>query len=188
MSTLNATVAILSTHGFEQSELFEPLKKLREAGAIVHVVSPEAGEIKGWKDGDWGDTVPVDRTIEEALPRVDEYDALVLPGGVINPDKLRMREDATRFVRAFFKAGKPVAAICHGPQILIDCGVVEGREMTSYASIKNDLKNAGARWVDKEVVCDQGLVTSRTPKDLPAFIKKTIEEIREGVHAGQKTA
>jgi protease I len=187
MPTLNATVAILSTHGFEQSELFEPLKALREAGAIVHVVSPESGQINGWKDGNWVDSVPVDRTIEEALPRVDEYDALVLPGGVINPDKLRMREDATRFVREFFKAGKPVAAICHGPQILIDCGVVEGREMTSYASIKNDLKNAAARWVDKEVVCDQGLVTSRTPEDLPAFIKRTSEEIREGVQAGQKT-
>ncbi len=188
MNRLNATVAILSTDGFEQSELFEPLEKLRAAGATVHVVSPAPGEIKGWDDGDWGDTVPVDRTIDEAQDHIDEYDALVLPGGVINPDKLRMREDATRFVRAFFKAGKPVAAICHGPQILIDCGVVEGRELTSYPSIKNDLKNAGARWVDKEVVCDQGLVTSRTPDDLPAFIKKTIEEIREGIHAGQKTA
>ncbi len=188
MPSLNATIAILSTDGFEQSELVEPLNRLREAGATVHVVSPEAGEIKGWDGGDWGGTVPVDRTIEQALENADAYDALVLPGGVINPDKLRVREDATRFVRTFFKAGKPVAAICHGPQILIDCGVVEGREMTSYPSIKNDLKNAGARWVDKEVVCDQGLVTSRTPKDLPAFIRKTIEEVREGVHAGQKTA
>ena len=119
---------------------------------------------------------------------MDEYDALVLPGGVLNPDQLRMREDATTFVREFFKAGKPVSAICHGPQILIDCGVVEGREMTSYPSIKNDLKNAGARWVDKEVVCDQALTTSRSPDDLPAFIEKTIEEIREGVHEGQKPA
>lgn len=186
MSRLNATIAILSTDGFEQSELMEPLQRLRDAGATVHVVSPESGEIKGWDEDDWGDSVPVDRTIEQA--DAAEYDALILPGGVINPDKLRMREDATRFVREFFKAGKPVAAICHGPQILIDCGVVEGRELTSYPSIKNDLKNAGARWVDKEVVCDQGLVTSRTPDDLPAFIKKTIEEIREGVHAGQRTA
>jgi protease I len=182
------TIAILSTNGFEQSELIEPLEKLREAGATVHVVSPDKGEIKGWKDGDWGKSVPVDRTIDEAQAHIDEYDALVLPGGVMNPDQLRMREDATTFVRAFFKAGKPVSAICHAPQILIDCGVIEGRELTSYPSIKNDLKNAGARWVDKEVVCDQGLTTSRSPKDLPAFIRKTIEEIAEGVHAGQKTA
>lgn len=188
MATLNATIAILSTDGFEQSELIEPLNKLREAGATCHVVSPKSGEIKGWDNGNWGKSVKVDRTIADAEAKVDEYDALVLPGGVMNPDKLRMSEDATRFVREFFKAGKPVAAICHGPQILIDCGVVEGREMTSYPSIKNDLKNAGARWVDKEVVVDQGLVTSRTPKDLPAFIDKIIEEVREGVHAGQKTA
>lgn len=180
------TVAILSTHGYEQSELVEPLEKLRAAGATVHVVAPEKGEIRGWKDGDWADSVPVDRTIAEA--RADGYDALVLPGGVINPDRLRVREDAIAFVRAFFEAGKPVSAICHGPQILIDCAVVEGREMTSYASIKNDLKNAGARWTDRQVVCDRGLTTSRSPDDLPAFIRKTIEEIGEGVHAGQKSA
>lgn len=188
MATLDATIAILSTDGFEQSELTEPLDKLRKAGATVHVVSPKSGEIKGWDNGNWGESVKVDRTIKDAQAKVDEYDALVLPGGVMNPDKLRMSEEATRFVREFFKAGKPVAAICHGPQILIDCGVIEGREMTSYPSIKNDLKNAGARWVDQEVVVDQGLVTSRTPKDLPAFIDKIIEEVREGVHAGQKTA
>jgi protease I len=185
---LNATVAVLSMEGFEQSELTEPVEALREAGATVHVISAHKGSIRGWDDGDWGDRVPVDRTIEEAQEHVAEYDALVLPGGVINPDQLRMREDATRFVREFFKAGKPVAAICHGPQTLIDCGVLEGREVTSYPSIKNDLKNAGARWVDREVVVDQGLVTSRTPEDLPAFIEKMIEEITEGVHAGQKTA
>lgn len=188
MPKLDATIAILATHGYEQSELTEPLEALRKAGATVLIVAPEIGEIEGWDDGDWGESVGVDLTIEEALKRQDEFDALVLPGGVINPDQLRMREDATRFVRAFFKAGKPVSAICHGPQILIDCGVVEGRELTSYPSIKNDLKNAGARWVDREVVVDQGLVTSRTPDDLPAFIDKTIEEIREGVHAGQRTA
>jgi protease I len=118
----------------------------------------------------------------------DDYDALVLPGGVMNPDTLRMRADATSFARDFFKAGKPVSAICHGPQILIDCGVIEGRELTSYPSIKLDLKNAGARWIDKEVVTDDGLTTSRTPDDLPAFIAKTIEEIREGEHARQATA
>lgn len=188
MQKLDATIAILSTDGFEQSELVEPLEKLREAGATVHVIAPKSGSIKGWDKDNWGKSIDVDRTIEEAQARVDEYDALVLPGGVLNPDQLRMREDATTFVREFFKAGKPVSAICHGPQILIDCGVIEGRELTSYPSIKNDLKNAGARWVDKEVVCDQALTTSRSPDDLPAFIEKTIEEIREGVHEGQKTA
>jgi protease I len=180
------TIAILSTNGFEQSELVEPMEALKEAGAEVHVVTPDGNDIRGWDKDDWGKTIKADRSIADA--NADSYDALVLPGGVMNPDKLRMREDATTFVRAFFKAGKPVSAICHGPQILIDCGVIEGREMTSYPSIKNDLKNAGARWVDKEVVCDQALTTSRTPKDLPAFIDKTIEEIREGKHAGQKTA
>ncbi|MEQ8843368.1 MAG: type 1 glutamine amidotransferase domain-containing protein [Phycisphaerales bacterium] len=180
------TIAILSTDGFEQSELDQPLKALKDAGAEVHVVTPDGEDIKGWNNGNWGDTVKADRAVADV--KADSYDALVLPGGVMNPDKLRMREDATTFVRGFFKAGKPVSAICHGPQILIDCGVVEGREMTSFPSIKNDLKNAGARWVDKEVVCDQALTTSRTPKDLPAFIDKTIEEIREGKHAGQKTA
>jgi protease I len=127
-------------------------------------------------------------TIADALARVDEFDALVLPGGVANPDSLRTNEDAIEFTRAFFKAGKPVSAICHAPQLLIECDVLQGREVTSYHSIKTDLKNAGARWVDKECVCDQALTTSRSPDDLPAFIEKTIEEIAEGVHAGQKTA
>jgi protease I len=181
-------VAVLATHGFEQSELTEPVRALREEGATVDVIAPEEGEIRGWDHTDWGQSVPVDRTIAEASGRVDEYDALVLPGGVLNPDKLRMRQDATTFVRAFFKAGKPVAAICHGAQTLIDCGVLEGRELTSYPSIKNDLKNAGARWVDREVVVDAGLVTSRTPDDLQAFNAKVIEEIREGAHAANKTA
>ncbi len=185
---LDARVAILSTHGFEQSELIEPKQALEQAGAETHVVSPESGEIRGWNRGDWGDRVPVDRSLDDAIARADEYDALLLPGGVMNPDKLRMNGDACKFVREFFKAGKPVAAVCHGPQILIDSGVVEGREVTSYPSIKLDLKNAGARWVDEEVCCDQGLVTSRTPDDIPAFIDKMIEEIREGIHAGQKTA
>lgn len=184
----DSKVAVLATDGYEQSELTEPIKALKNEGATVHVVSPEEGQIKGWKDGNWGDPVDVDITIKDALGRADEYDALVLPGGVMNPDKLRMREDATEFVRAFFKAGKPVGAICHGPQILIDCGVIEGREVTSFPSIKNDLKNAKARWVDAECVCDQALVTSRTPDDLPAFNKKLIEEVAEGVHKRQKTA
>lgn len=181
-------VAVLATDGYEQSELTEPVKALKDQGAIVHIVAPNEGQIKGWTNGNWGDSVDVDLTIKQALGRVDEYDGLLLPGGVLNPDKLRMRQDATSFVREFFKAGKPVAAICHGPQILIDCGVLHGRELTSYPSIKNDIKNAGARWVDAEVVVDQGLVTSRTPDDLPAFNKKMIEEIREGVHRRQKTA
>lgn len=181
-------VAVLATDGYEQSELTEPIKALKEQGATVHVIAPNEGQIKGWTNGNWGDSVDVDSTIKSAIGRADEYDALLLPGGVMNPDALRMREDATTFVREFFKAGKPVGAICHGPQILIDCGVLDGREVTSYPSIKNDLKNAGARWVDMEVCCDQALVTSRTPDDLPAFNKKLIEEIREGVHKHQKTA
>lgn len=186
--TLEAKIAILATHGYEKSELTEPLDKLTEAGATVHVVSPEAGSIKSWHEGDWGEPVDVDVTLSDALGKADEYDALILPGGVINPDKLRTNEDAIEFIRTFFKAGKPVSAICHGLQTLIECDVLTGRKVTSYPSIKTDLKNAGARWTDQEVVCDQGLTTSRTPDDLPAFIKKTIEEISEGVHKGQKTA
>ncbi len=174
-------VAVLATHGFEESELFEPVEALRNAGATVHIVSPESGSIRAWNKDDWGREIEVDRTLNEADPA--EYDALVLPGGVMNPDKLRMNPSAVRFVAAFFKDGKPISAICHGPWTLIEAGVVKGRTMTSYASIKTDLKNAGANWVDKEVVTDNGLTTSRDPNDLPAFIDKTIEEIREGKHA-----
>lgn len=188
MSELHATVAVLATHGFEQSELTEPVRALKEAGVTVHIVSPESGKIRGWKDNDWGDEVGVDRELADALQHADEYDALVLPGGVANPDNLRAQNDAVDFVKRFFEAGKPVSAICHGPQLLIECDVLEGRHVTSFPSIKTDLKNAGARWSDEECVCDQGLTTSRTPDDLPAFIDKTIEEIREGIHAGQKTA
>lgn len=176
-------VAVVATHGFEQVELTEPVEKLRDAGATVHIVAPEGGRIKGWNKTDWGDEVEVDRTLRDANP--DEYDALVLPGGVMNPDKLRMSEDARHFVRAFFDAGKPVSAICHGPWTLIDADVVDGRTMTSYPSIRMDLINAGAEWVDQEVVVDNGLTTSRNPDDLPAFIEKTIEEIAEGRHAHQ---
>ncbi|GAB4547012.1 MAG: type 1 glutamine amidotransferase domain-containing protein [Phycisphaerales bacterium] len=185
--TLNDTrIAILATHGFERSELEVPLDMLRERGAHVDIIAPEAGTIRGWKDGDWSGSFDVNKTIEEAEP--GDYHALVLPGGVMNPDALRVRQDATGFIRAFFKDGKPVSAICHGPQILIDCGVLEGRTVTSYPSIKMDLKNAGARWVDAEVVTDAGLTTSRTPDDLDAFMKKTIEEILEGTHRLQATA
>lgn len=183
-------VALLATDGFEQSELIEPRDGLREMGATVDVVAPSQtqreGAIRGWNQTDWGDDVEVDQTLDDA--DASDYDALVLPGGVLNPDQLRTREDATTFVRSFFKEGKPVAAICHGAQTLIDCGVVEGRAITSYPSIKLDLKNAGARWENREVVCDQGLVSSRTPDDLPAFVEKLAEEVAEGEHAKQKTA
>jgi protease I len=179
-------VAILATDGFEQSELAEPLKALEDAGATAHVVSPKAGAIKGWKHTEWGDSFAVDATLDEADPR--HYDALVLPGGVMNPDKLRRDPKVQQFVRSFFDEGKPVGAICHGPWTLIDAGVVKGRKVTSYETIQTDLKNAGANWVDQEVVVDNGLVTSRKPDDLPAFNRKLIEEIAEGRHAGQVMA
>lgn len=173
-------VAMLVANGFEQVELTEPKRALEEAGAKVSIVSPESGKVKGWKFTDWGDELTVDVPLEQA--QADDFDALVLPGGVMNPDKLRRNEWALHFVRAILEAGKPVAAICHGPWTLIDAGVVEGRTMTSYPSIQTDLKNAGARWLDKEVVVDNGLVTSRSPDDLPAFNRKIVEEIAEGVH------
>lgn len=177
-------VAILATEGFEQSELEKPREALQEAGAVAHVISPEKGSIRGWKENDFGDPVKVDVLLDGA--KESDYDALVLPGGVMNPDKLRSIPAAVEFVQAFFKAGKPVAAICHGPQLLIEADVVRGRKMTSYASIKTDLINAGARWVDEAVVTDQGLVTSRKPDDIPQFNAKMIEEIAEGLHPGQK--
>jgi protease I len=177
-------VAILVANGFEQIEMTEPRRALDEAGAETVVVSPEDSEVRGWEHTDWGDTFDVDVPLDEADP--DEYDALLLPGGVMNPDKLRRNEKALAFVRDFFDAGKSVAAICHGPWTLIDAGVVKGREMTSYHTIQTDLKNAGARWVDREVVVDQGLVTSRKPDDIPAFNKKMIEEFAEERHEGQR--
>lgn len=174
------TVAILATHGFEQSELEHPLKALREAGAEVHVVSPESGEIKGWDNKDWGRAVPVDRDLSDVS--ATDYDALVLPGGQINPDILRLNEDALALVRAFFEAGKPIGAICHAPWLLAEAGIARDRKLTSYKSIRTDMRNAGAQWEDSEVVVDQGLVTSRNPDDLPAFCDKLIEEISEGRH------
>lgn len=179
-------VAMLVTDGFEQVELTSPRKALEEQGAVAHVVSPKSGMVKAWDEKDWGEKFPVDVALDGANP--DDYDALVLPGGVMNPDHLRMNPKAVQFVKAFFEAGKPVAAICHGPWTLIEAGVVKGRKMTSYPSLQTDLKNAGAQWVDQEVVTDQGLVTSRKPDDLPAFNRKMIEEIREGVHSKQATA
>jgi protease I len=178
-------IAILATDGFEQSELEKPRQALEAAGAETEVISPKDGEIRGWDEQDFGDSVEVDRPLEEA--NADEYDGLLLPGGVMNPDKLRLEEKAVDFVRAFFVAGKPVAAICHGPQLLIEADAVRGRKVTSYPSIKRDLINAGATWVDQEVVVDNGLVTSRKPDDIPAFNSKMIEEFAEGPHTPQST-
>jgi protease I len=174
-------VAIVATDGFEQSELLEPKKALEAAGAKVDVVSLKPGRIRGWKHTDWGDEVAVDKVVGDA--KADDYVALVLPGGVINPDKLRLHEDVLAFVRAFFEQGKPVGAICHGPWTLINAGVIKGRHVTSWPSLRQDLVNAGARWTDEQVVAERGLVTSRKPDDIPAFNRKLIEEIAEGVHA-----
>jgi protease I len=173
-------VAILAADGFEQDELLSPRKALEDTGAETYVVSPEKEFVRGWNYTEWGERIPVDVPLDRA--NADDYDALILPGGVMNPDRLRRNQAALEFVRAFFDAGKPVAAICHGPWTLIDAGEVSGRRMTSYPSIQTDLKNAGAIWVDQECVVDNGLVTSRSPADLPAFNRKIIEEIHEGVH------
>lgn len=175
-------IAVLATDGFEQVELTQPVGALRAAGAEVEIVSPKAGEIQGFEHHDKGKTVAVDRTLEDA--NAGEYAGLVLPGGVINPDALRIEAKAIAFIKGFTEAGKPVAAICHGPWTLINAGAVEGRRMTSWPSLQADLENAGAQWVDEEVVVDNGLVTSRNPDDLPAFCQKMIEEFAEGRHAG----
>lgn len=177
---MSKKVAILATHGFEESELKSPKEHLEQQGWTAEIVSPESGTIKAWADKDWGKEYKVDRKLGEVSSK--DYHALVLPGGVINPDKLRVDEKAVAFVKDFFSEKKPVAAICHGPQILINAEVVEGRKLTSYQSVKKDLQNAGADWVDEEVVVDNGLVTSRSPEDLPAFNKKMVEEIKEGKH------
>lgn len=176
-------VAVLATDGFEEVELTKPLEALRGAGAEALVVSIHDGEITGWNHHERGDAIPVDLTVDEAQP--EDFDALMLPGGVMNPDSLRTNTRAVRFVRSFFEAGKPVAAICHGPQMLIEADVVRGRKLTSFPSVKTDLINAGANWVDQPVVTDQGLVTSRKPDDIPQFNAKMLEEIAEGIHAGQ---
>ena len=166
-------VAILATDGFEQSELLEPREALQQAGAITEVVSPKSGRIRGWNHTDWGQEVGVDKPLDEADP--EEYDALVLPGGVMNPDKLRAIPAAVRFAKSFFQADKPVAAICHGPWTVIESDAAKGHRMTSWPSLQTDLRNAGAEWVDEEVVVDGKLVTSRKPDDLPAFNRATIE-------------
>ena len=173
-------VLIMATDGFEQSELLVPLQKLKAAGATVHVASPDRKAIKGWDEKDWGETVPADRAIADVSAK--DYDALVLPGGQINPDVLRLNATALKLVRDFAAAGKVVAAICHAPWLLVEAGLAKGRTMTSYQSIRTDVQNAGATWVDKEVVVDNGIITSRSPKDLEAFVGKIIEEVAEGRH------
>ncbi|MEO8795581.1 MAG: type 1 glutamine amidotransferase domain-containing protein [Daejeonella sp.] len=181
MKTLeNRKVAILTENGFEESELTSPKKALEEAGATVHIISPQKDKVRAMKDHEWSIECKVDKNLDDA--KSEDYNALLLPGGVLNPDQLRGNPKAVKFVKDFFDAGKPVAAICHGPQTLIEAGVVKGRKMTSYPSVKTDLKNAGANWVDEEVVTDNGLTTSRSPKDLPAFNAKIVEEFAEGVH------
>jgi protease I len=187
MATLSGVkVAILAADGFEQSELTEPRKALKEAGAETLVVSPAKDEVQGWKHFDKGERIKVDVPLEQA--DAADYDALLLPGGVANPDQLRTLPKAVQFVRSFFETGKPVAAICHGPWTLIEAGVVRGRTLTSWPSLKTDLVNAGAMWVDREVCVDHGLVTSRKPADIPAFNQKMIEEFAEGQHAGRSAA
>lgn len=176
----NKKVAVLATDGFEQSELEQPVQALKEAGAEVNIISLKPGTIKGWNKKDWGNEIEVDKTVDEVSAQ--DYDALLLPGGVMSPDKLRMNEQAVAFTGGFFEDNKPVAAICHGPWTLIETGELKGKTVTSYPSLKTDLINAGANWVDKEVVVDKGLVTSRNPGDLPAFIRKMLEEIKEGKH------
>ena len=177
---MSKKIAILATDGFEESELKSPKEHLEQQGWTAEIVSLKSGSIKAWADGDWGSKYPVDKIASDVTSK--DYDALVLPGGVINPDKLRVDDDALTFVKGFFDEKKPVAAICHGPWTLINADVVKGRKVTSYASIRKDLENAGAVWSDEEVVVDKGLVTSRSPEDLPAFNKKMVEEIKEGIH------
>ena len=174
-------VAILTENGFEEVELTSPKKAMENAGFKVDIVSSETGHVTAWDHDHWSITLPVDVNLADANP--NDYDALMIPGGVLNPDKMRMQKDYVTFAKSFMESGKPVAAICHGPQLLIETGMVNGRKMTSYPSISTDLKNAGAQWLDQEVVVDEGLVTSRSPKDLDAFNKKLLEEIREGVKA-----
>lgn len=195
MPEINAAkILIVATDGFEETELTVPLEQLRAKGATVHVAAPEKtrepGSITAW-DGqkqpeDWGRKVKVDRALTEA--RADDYDAIVLPGGVLNPDQLRVNQDVLSLVRDFAAKGKVVAAICHGPWILVEAGLAKGRRMTSFNSIKTDVRNAGAEWVDQEVVTDKGIVTSRSPADLDAFVAKIVEEVREGSHGERRVA
>ncbi len=174
-------IAILVADGFEEVELTAPKKALDDAGAVTRIVSPNKQTVKSWVMNNWGHDMKVDVNLADADP--EEYDALLLPGGVMNPDKLRIIEDAVEFVQSFVDFGKPIAAICHGPWTLIETGVVEGRQVTSWPSLRTDLENAGAEWVDEECVVDNGLVTSRKPSDIPEFNKRMIEEFAEGIHS-----
>lgn len=173
-------VAVITENGFEEVELTSPVKALKDAGATVHIISPQKNKVKAWDKDHWSIEIPVDVTLDQAKP--EDYDALLIPGGVLNPDQMRKNESCVSFAKHFLQAGKPLAAICHGPQLLIETGMLKGKKMTSYPSIKTDLMNAGVNWEDKEVIVDQGLVTSRSPKDLEAFNKKMIEEFGEGIH------
>jgi protease I len=179
----NIKVAVLVDNGFEQVELYKPIEALKEVGAKVEIISKEH-KVKGWNTTDWGDEIEADRLLEDSDPFT--YNALLLPGGVMNPDHLRINPLAVEFVKHFMERGKPIAAICHGPWTLIETGMVEGRTMTSFPSLKTDLMNAGVQWIDREVVVDSGIVTSRTPKDLPAFIAKMLEEFKEGIHMDRR--
>jgi protease I len=185
-----AKILIMATDGFEQSELMVPQQKLTAAGAKVEIAAPKSrmnqGEIRGWDEKDWGKSVKVDKDIESIDPSA--YDALVLPGGQINPDKLRAEEKAIEVIRAFYSSGKVIAAICHAPWLLIEAGIIKGKKCTSYKSIKTDVTNAGGQWRDEVVMTDQGLITSRNPGDLDAFVSKIIEEVREGSHTGRREA
>lgn len=184
MDIRDAKILILATDGFEQSELMTPKERLQDAGATVHVASPRSRQnpqfIRGWEGKDWGDNCPVDMDLDQI--EAGAYDALVIPGGQINPDLLRVEPNAVDLVRQFASAGKVIAAVCHGPWLLVEAGLARGRRMTSYHSIKTDVTNAGATWVDEEVVADNGIVTSRSPGDLEAFSRKIIEEVQEGRH------
>jgi protease I len=186
MQASGKKVLILATHGFEQAELEVPRDRLRAAGATVDVVSPEKGEIKGWNVKDWGHPVKVDKALDEV--KADDYDAIVLPGGQINPDLLRVNDKALKLIKDFYNQKKVVAAVCHAPWLLIETGIIKGRKATSYKSIKTDVINAGGQWEDAKVVADQGVITSRNPGDLEAFSAKIIEEMAEGKHARRSAA